>query len=187
MTIDSSTGLIQWTPASAGDFPVTVKVSNAVNPDALQSFSIHVIDLGGVPAGLISYWKLDETVSGTYIDQMGINNGTGNLSPTPSAGQVSGAQLFDGSTTKIDVPADTSLDFTAAGNFSVEFWYKGSTSIPSALNVAVSRVISGSAYWWVGIAGGTGKAYFSMYIVRNCCKRFGNVITDGIMASCCCY
>ena len=33
------------------------------------------------------------------------------LSPTPSDGQVSGAQLFDGSTTKIDVPANASLDF----------------------------------------------------------------------------
>ena len=52
------------------------------------------------------------------------------MSPTPSAGQVSGAQLFDGSTTKIEVPANTSFDFLAADNFSVEFWYKGST-VPS--------------------------------------------------------
>ena len=69
---------------------------------------------------------------------MGINNGTGNVSPTPSTGQVGGAQLFDGSTTKIEVPANPSFDFAAADNFSVEFWYKGST-VPSS-HLAVCRV-----------------------------------------------
>ena len=140
-----------------------------------------------LPASVVGYWNLNESAGGTFSDLTGVNNGTGNVSPTPSAGQVSGAQLFDGSTTKIDVPANTSLDFTAAGNFSVEFWYKGSTLLLLLINVAVSRVISGSAYWWVGIAGGTGKAYFSMYIGGTAVSVFGNVITDGIMASCCCY
>ena len=83
-------------------------------------------------------------------DLTGVNNGTGNVSPTPSDGQVSGAQLFDGSTTKIDVPANPSLDFLAADNFSVEFWYKGS-SAPSSNQVVVSRVLPGSINWWVGI------------------------------------
>ena len=52
----------------------------------------------------------------------GVNNGTGTT--TPVAGQVNGAQQFNGTTNKIDVPANPSLDFTANGNFSVEFWYK---------------------------------------------------------------
>ena len=61
----------------------------------------------------------------------GINNGTGNPSPSPVAGQVGGAQQFDGSTTKIEVPANSSFDFPANGNFSIEFWYKG-TNLPSS-------------------------------------------------------
>ena len=126
--------------AASGNFDITVNAANGVTPDAVQTFTIHVIDPITLPASVVAYWKLDETAGNTFSDLTGVNNGTGNLSPTPSAGQVSGAQLFDGSTTKIDVPADTSLDFTAAGNFSVEFWYKGSTLFLLLLNVAVSRV-----------------------------------------------
>ena len=78
-----------------------------------------------LPASVVGYWNLNETAGNSFSDLTGVNNGTGNVSPTPSAGQVSGAQLFDGSTTKIEVPANPSLDFLAADNFSVEFWYKG--------------------------------------------------------------
>ena len=176
MTIDVNTGLIQWAPDAANDYPVTVQVSNSVDV-VEQSFSIHVIDPGSIPAGLISYWKLDETSGGTYIDQMGINNGIGNVSPTPSAGQVGGAQLFDGAATKIDVPANTSFDFAATDNFSVEFWYKGST-VPSANKVALSRYISGK-FWWIGVNGGNGRARFYMTDGTNITTVYGSVITDG--------
>ncbi len=62
MTINSTTGLIQWTPASAGNFNVTVKAANGVSPDATQSFIIAVAaGSKHMSAGIISYWKLDET------------------------------------------------------------------------------------------------------------------------------
>ena len=64
-----------------------------------------------LPASVVGYWNLNETAGNTFSDLTGVNNGTGNVSPAPSAGQVSGAQLFDGSTTKIEVPANPSLDF----------------------------------------------------------------------------
>ena len=35
-----ATGVIQWTPASTGDYNVTVQADNGVNPDATQSFTI---------------------------------------------------------------------------------------------------------------------------------------------------
>ena len=40
MTIDPNTGLIEWLPATAGDFNVTVEASNGKMPDANQSFVI---------------------------------------------------------------------------------------------------------------------------------------------------
>ncbi len=42
MTIDHNTGLIEWLPATAGDFNVTVEASNGQTPDANQSFVITV-------------------------------------------------------------------------------------------------------------------------------------------------
>ncbi len=41
MTISSSSGLISWTPATTGDFPVNVTVTDGIFT-ASQSFSIHV-------------------------------------------------------------------------------------------------------------------------------------------------
>jgi len=42
MTIDHNTGLIEWLPATAGDFNVTVEASNGQTPDANQSFVVTV-------------------------------------------------------------------------------------------------------------------------------------------------
>jgi lysophospholipase L1-like esterase len=43
MTIDHNTGLIEWWPALAGDFNVTVRASNGQMPDVNQSFVITVL------------------------------------------------------------------------------------------------------------------------------------------------
>ncbi len=43
LTIDSATGLISWTPLGLpGDYSVTVRASNGVAPDAVQSYTITV-------------------------------------------------------------------------------------------------------------------------------------------------
>jgi hypothetical protein len=44
MTINETTGLIEWTPPSSGDFDVKVKAVNGINPDASQTFIISVSD-----------------------------------------------------------------------------------------------------------------------------------------------
>ena len=96
----------------------------------------------------------------TYTDFTGINDGTGNPSPTAIAGQVNGAQLFDGTTTKIEVPASPTFDFAANGDFSVEFWYKGKSSTGNT-QVACMQIY-GNKYWYVGITS-NGQAIFKMY------------------------
>ena len=42
MTIDASTGLVQWTPTQTGDYPVTIKARNGVGPFAKQTFTLTV-------------------------------------------------------------------------------------------------------------------------------------------------
>jgi len=45
MTIDPASGEIDWTPGSTGDFDVTVRAANGIAPDAVQSFTISVLDV----------------------------------------------------------------------------------------------------------------------------------------------
>ena len=88
MTINSSTGLIQWTPTATGNFNVTVKAANGVTPDATQSFiNVQENTSGTCPPNIISYWKLDETNGSTYDDFLGTNNATSTNAPTPIADQ----------------------------------------------------------------------------------------------------
>jgi MYXO-CTERM domain-containing protein len=42
MTLDSASGVIEWTPTSTGSFAVTVRTQNGVLPDAVQTWTITV-------------------------------------------------------------------------------------------------------------------------------------------------
>ena len=140
--------MIQWTPSTSGNYDVTVNASNGVTPDAEQTFTLAVSDPLTLPASLVSYWKLDETVSGNFFDSKGTNDGTGTT--TPVAGQVNGAQQFNGTTDKIEVPADPAFDFAASDDFSVEFWCK-IDAVSSNYRVAVGRHITSTNRWFIGI------------------------------------
>ena len=114
MTINATTGLISWTPGSIGDYNVTVQASNGVNPAANQSYVITVSSTAVCPAGMISYWKLDETSGNTYADAMGANTGIGGtVFPGPTSGRVNGGQQFNGSSSQINIAANPTLDFGA--------------------------------------------------------------------------
>jgi PKD repeat protein len=102
MTIDASTGLISWTPTTAGTYDVTVVATNGVSPDATQSFQIVVVDpivitSSPVVAGMAgSAYSYQVTASGspaptfslsTAPSGMTINSTTGLVSwPSPVAG-----------------------------------------------------------------------------------------------------
>ena len=124
MTIDPTSGLIQWTPSATGNVNVTVKASNGINPDATQSFAINVQDnqTSTCPPSMISYWKLDETSGNTYADFIGTNNATSTNTPTPSTGRVNGGQTFNGTTNRITAPRIAAYDFGASSSFTFEAW-----------------------------------------------------------------
>jgi hypothetical protein len=174
MTINPITGLIEWTPASDGNFDVTVEASNSTG-SATQSFTVNIIQPVIMP-GLIAYWPLNEPSGNLYIDVSGNNNGTGNLSPIGTAGQVSGGQLFDGTTTKIEVPASPAFDIAADGDFSVELWYKGDAT-PGAYQIMAGRFIS-SGYWYIGLTP-NGHVFFNMVNGSGNSTVYGNAVSDG--------
>ena len=70
MTINSSTGLINWTPTSAGDYDVTVEVSDNGSPvkNTTQSFTIHVGQPSINQAPIITSTPITTaTVDQTYV------------------------------------------------------------------------------------------------------------------------
>ena len=146
MTINPSTGLIQWTPSSTGNFNVTVKAANGVAPDATQSFTINVAAASPCPSGMISYWKLDETSGNVYDDNFGPNNGTGANAPTPTAGRVSGAQQFNGTSNTIAAPRIAAYDFSAATSFTFEAWINHLVGSFISQELIVERKSSGPLY-----------------------------------------
>ncbi len=176
MIINSTTGQIQWTPGSSGNYSVTVNASNGVSPNATQTFTIAVTNSLNLPAGLVAYWQLNETSSGNYSDLTGVNNGTG--STTPVAGKVDGAQQFDGISSKIVVPPNASLDFPAAGNFSVEFWYSGSVT-PASIQYIIRRYISTQADWSIYVSPDK-KVRFQLSNAGVTTTLTGSVIIDGL-------
>ncbi|MGD2049641.1 MAG: GDSL-type esterase/lipase family protein, partial [Chloroflexota bacterium] len=170
MTIDEDTGLISWTPSSSGDYDVTVEAHNSAGFDD-QSFTINVAAVTPCPANMSGYWRLDEATSGTYADSFGTNDGScAGPCPSPiSDGKVNRAQLFNGSTTGIDIPADTAFDWGANDSFTIEFWMKGiSGQTCAGTGVNNNEVIVGrddsstNLHWWFGCANTTGYAHFQL-------------------------
>jgi hypothetical protein len=111
MTINSASGLIQWTPAGSGDFPVTVVASNVVGT-ANQNFTIHVTAAPQAPA-IISEPVLHGNIGVLYVydvDATGfpIPTYTLQLTPTPPVGMT-----IDGETGVIQWTP------SVAGNFDV--------------------------------------------------------------------
>jgi lysophospholipase L1-like esterase/ribosomal protein S17E len=120
------------------------------------------------PDGMLSYWNLDETICGNYIDSYGGNDGLCevNMCPTPDdTGIIGGGQLFNGENTEIDVPADATLNWGINDSFSIEFWMKRLPPPPYS-NTENNEVIVGrddktnSLHWWVGVHNESGYACF---------------------------
>ena len=167
MTIDTSTGLISWTPASGqvgSSHGVEVVTTNSRGTDT-QSYEV-VVAVGSVCAqGMTAYWKLDETSGlGPYDDSFdGHDSQCTSISscPVPAAGRVGGGQKFS-SATALTVPAHADFDWGTADSFSIEFWMRtGSASTCAGNQVIVGRRDpSELPVWWVGCVDGGQAAFF---------------------------
>lgn len=93
--------------------------------------------------GMISYWKLDETVAGPVIDCYGSNHGTNHGAAINQTGQVESAYSFKDNKNYLSFPYSDDWDF-GSGDFTIEFWF----------NPAAQRrmaVFAGDTDYWLGI------------------------------------
>jgi hypothetical protein len=153
MSINSSSGLISYTPATIFDGgKVIVKVENATSMDT-DTFSVYVTDAVQCPDGAISYWKFDEEDGATsYEDFINANAlGVINTAPKDTTGVVDSAKVFsDGTGLKTDDV--TMYDWNKSQSFSVEFWMKPATDANNVEVFVGRNEGNGSTdlHWWVG-------------------------------------
>jgi len=74
----------------------------------------------GSAAGMVSYWKFDESSGTTASDRMDANPGTLVNGPAWAAGKVGGALQFYANQSYITIPDSQTLD--GNGNFAIEMW-----------------------------------------------------------------
>ncbi len=154
MTIDGSTGVLSWTPASIEeDAWVEIRANNNIAPADTQKFRIFLGEEGACPDNVLLLLKLNETSGTTYSDYYVDHNSTAaSVAPTPTVGIVNGGQSF-GATTGIIIP-DVGDEFEWVYNdeFSIEVWAKTSTT--KTMVMIGRRRLSGDypdkARWWVG-------------------------------------
>jgi hypothetical protein len=84
-----------------------------------------------VTDGLVGYWPLDEaTVQGKDVkDAWGKNHGTVNGKLKAVAGQVGGAQEFDGSAA-VEIPGTETLSFAGKDQMTVMAWVNAASESP---------------------------------------------------------
>ncbi|WP_439883359.1 LamG-like jellyroll fold domain-containing protein [Pontibacter sp. MBLB2868] len=162
MSVNASSGEIDWTPASTGTFDVRVKAANSVG-EATQSFKVEVKQSDGEKAGLIHHWNLQETSGNDFKDYYTpyLASAEQATRPAPVHGAVSGGQHFDGKDDGLNVAKSYNFDWKAKDSFSIELWMRTSAS------TAGNRVLIGrdgkdsEVHWWVGVDG-SGQAGFNL-------------------------
>ncbi len=185
MTINPTTGVISWTPASIDiDAFVEVKADNGIDPADTQSFTIFLSEGGGdCPDGLMTLHRLSEKSGTVYDDYKGSHDAVvpgGYTGPTPSTGLIGdGAQTF-GATTRVDIPDNgTEFDWARDASFSFEAWFKTTSSGVAA--VSRNRVDLGHVTsWWIGTSPqGTGIIELRDNAGTNTVLKGTTVIADG--------
>jgi uncharacterized protein (TIGR03382 family) len=69
-TIGASTGVLVWTPEAVGTLDMTVRATNGVNPDAVQSFQL-TVKADEPPRAVLTRPKEEERVSGPTAEFFG--------------------------------------------------------------------------------------------------------------------
>ncbi len=153
MSINSSTGVITWSPTETGDGgAVTVRAFNSAG-ESVRTFVVYISDAIVCNEDLISYFKLDETTGNIYEDFKGGYTAT-SLSTLTSVDAMVETGVATAPLGKTDqhiyVTDEGQYDFPMAGAFSISLWFKydGQYLGGDPTNqVLVARQKLNHAYW----------------------------------------
>ena len=134
---------------------LAITLLHAVSPLALLTFTLFgAADVQAqtctpAPAGLVSWWPLDETSGTAAADIVDGNPGTHLNGPTPTPGMVAGGLSFDGVDDYVRIPDTANLN-PGTSNFSVDFWMKTSSQPTGSVgdNIISKRPICNVGSFW---------------------------------------
>jgi len=104
------------------------------------------------PAGLVSWWPLDESGDAEAIDIRDGNPGTHVNGPTPTPGIVAGGLSFDGVDDYVRIPNAANLN-PGTGDFSVDFWMNTSASNSEADILSKRPICNAGSFWDLRLSG----------------------------------
>jgi hypothetical protein len=180
MTINETTGVISWTPASASANGHVVVQAENTEGTAEQSFNIYLAEAPDCRNGLTAYWDFDEAIS-PYVDNISDFELHGE-SPSIASGLVDGALSFDGinDSLNLDKTGDPFYFDLIDPNWSIEVWIKSSAT-PAVPMVLLGRDNLGTpndehTYWWFGInTNGTPRAYMQDYTAAPATPKLADI------------
>ncbi len=151
MTIDSTSGLISWTPGGAGSYATSIIAENVLAADT-QSFVISIEARPSCPPEMLHYWPLDYAASGHFEDLAGSADAYCTSCPTTVTGLKGQAQEFDRVNDGLSVADIGTFDWSGADDYSIEFWMKKSSGCAGGTQpnneVIIGRAAAG---WWIGV------------------------------------
>ena len=102
---------------------------------------------------LRGYWNMDENSVSVLKDLISGNDATGNASSTSVSGRINNAVAFNGSSSAVDVNNGSLFNWSAASDFSLQFWIKKNSSCNATTNnVLIGRDDNSTQlHWWVGV------------------------------------
>ena len=154
MSINSTTGLLTWTPGSEADGgKVIVRATNTGFTETIE-FYIYVSGPPDCDISTIAYWKLNETEGPVYKDSYGAHNASVSVNePGDSAGVVGKCQKFTPwPFIEMTAPDHSDFDFGPDQSFSISFWFKTSEADYDSTGVIIGRNDGlGNTHWWVGV------------------------------------
>lgn len=186
MTIDPSTGLISWTPATINaNGLVNVRATNG-SVTADQNFVVYVADAPVCRENLIAYWDFNNAGI-SYFDNIS-NFELHGTAPSATTGRIDGGLSFDGVNDSLNMTdpeggENVFFDWATIPSFSWEVWMKSSAS-PSKNMVLIGRKEpENSTFYWLGINSSTGQATFHLtdYLPTGSKEIYGGPnLLDGV-------
>jgi hypothetical protein len=156
MIINSTSGIITWTPASdTSGGRVVVRATNTSMQTATQEFYIYVSTGIECASNVEAYWKLDEWNGPTYEDTKGTADANTNTGGAliDTIGNIGRAQVFiPANDNQLSVPNNDVFNWAPDEDFSIEFWYNNRIDDLNTFSVMLGRNAGSSGmHWWIGM------------------------------------